>query len=272
FSTPRISSPEGSQKRRALQQRVQEITDLSPYLGWWRTVESQRPQGVAGDVIPSPDQFAAREPPRPIRDAVRFSVTSPMAVVRQRPCVLDVWAHPADAYDQVLEYVRLDPRARSGVSIRSKGPVPVGRGTRLVVRLSVPGLNWEDTDSVYWAGTIGNATFSFTVPAQAEQGDHLGYVQICVAGVEIARLSFLITVAETEGTVHDVSSRQRRVSTAFASYATEDRAEVLARIQGMLSVVPDLDIFMDVVALRSGERWQERLEEEITGRDVLYLF
>ena len=186
--------------------------------------------------------------------------------------MLDVWAHPADAYDQVLEYVRLDPRARSGVSIRSKGPVPVGRGTVLVVRLSVPSLTWEDTDSLYWAGTIGNATFSFTVPAQAEPGDHLGYIQICVAGVEIARLSFLITVAETEGTVHDVSSRQRRVSTAFASYATEDRAEVLARIQGMLSVVPDLDIFMDVVALRSGERWQERLEEEITGRDVLYLF
>ena len=29
---------------------------------------------------------------------------------------------------------------------------------------------------------------------------------------------------------------------------------------------------MDVVSLRSGERWQERLEEEITKRDVLYLF
>ncbi len=40
----------------------------------------------------------------------------------------------------------------------------------------------------------------------------------------------LITVAETEGTVHDVSSKQRRLSTAFASYATEDRAKVLARI------------------------------------------
>ncbi len=37
-------------------------------------------------------------------------------------------------------------------------------------------------------------------------------------------------------------------------------------------MAPDLDLFMDVGALRSGERWQERLQEEISGRDVLYLF
>jgi hypothetical protein len=29
---------------------------------------------------------------------------------------------------------------------------------------------------------------------------------------------------------------------------------------------------MDVMSLRSGERWEERLESEILNRDVLYLF
>ena len=62
------------------------------------------------------------------------------------------------------------------------------------------------------------------------------------------------------------------VGSAFASYATEDRDDVLARIQGMQQVARHLEIFFDVVSLRSGNRWEERLKSEILERDVLYLF
>lgn len=58
----------------------------------------------------------------------------------------------------------------------------------------------------------------------------------------------------------------------FASYASDDRDEVMGRIQGMLKIAPALDIFVDVLSLRSGERWEVRLEQEIAARDVLYLF
>ena len=40
----------------------------------------------------------------------------------------------------------------------------------------------------------------------------------------------------------------------------------------MLSIVPDLDIFLDVLSLRSGDQWQERVEAEIAERDAFYLF
>jgi hypothetical protein len=40
----------------------------------------------------------------------------------------------------------------------------------------------------------------------------------------------------------------------------------------MLKVFPDMDIFLDVASLRSGEDWQQRLEDEIVRRDVFYLF
>jgi hypothetical protein len=40
----------------------------------------------------------------------------------------------------------------------------------------------------------------------------------------------------------------------------------------MLKIVPDMDIFMDVLTLRSGDHWETRINEEIAARDVFYLF
>jgi hypothetical protein len=47
---------------------------------------------------------------------------------------------------------------------------------------------------------------------------------------------------------------------------------VLARVQGMLKVIPDLDLFVDVLDLRSGDRWEAHIREEISARDMFYLF
>jgi hypothetical protein len=63
-----------------------------------------------------------------------------------------------------------------------------------------------------------------------------------------------------------------RIRSAFASYASEDRDHVLARVQGMQKILPDLDIFVDVMSLRSGEHWKDRLQQEIVARDTFYLF
>ena len=65
---------------------------------------------------------------------------------------------------------------------------------------------------------------------------------------------------------------ERRYRKAFASYASEDRDAVLARIQGMQKVAPDLDVFLDALALRSGEQYERRLLALIPVQDVFYLF
>jgi HEAT repeat protein len=287
FDRPRLFSPEGSYQHEQLRKRIQRIADLTPYPTWQersrgRVLNARLRLGPAadtgpvagterGETIPALD-FRARDVPTAITDDVRFSVTSPTTVLPRQSTLLDVWAYTSEDYQVVLDYVRRDPRAHSGASLRSKGPIPVERGTTLAVRVCVPDLQWEGEDSLYWSGTVGNATFAFTVPSDAGEGDHSGLVQIYAAGIQIARVTFLIGVANIQGRVHDVTSRQQYITTAFASYASEDRNQVLARIQGMLSIVPDLDIFMDVMSLRSGEHWQDRLEAEIAKRDVLYLF
>lgn len=63
-----------------------------------------------------------------------------------------------------------------------------------------------------------------------------------------------------------------RPPSAFASYAHQDRDEVLRRVQGMRAFQPRLDVFLDFHSLHSGERWRERLEREIADRDRFFLF
>jgi hypothetical protein len=158
------------------------------------------------------------------------------------------------------------------VRIGSKGPAPVDRGTVLTVRLRIPAFQLEDEDTIFWTGTKGNANFPVTVPETARDGDHIGLACFFAGGLQIARVSFLVRVSMLANDIDDLTASEYRARSAFASYSSEDRKEVLGRIQGMLKVFPDLDIFLDVASLRSGEDWQQSLEHEIIRRDVFYLF
>jgi hypothetical protein len=62
------------------------------------------------------------------------------------------------------------------------------------------------------------------------------------------------------------------IKTAFASYATGERREVLARLQGIKKILPNVEVFLDVFSLRSGDNWREKLEEHVPTKDVFYLF
>lgn len=101
---------------------------------------------------------------------------------------------------------------------------------------------------------------------------YFGEVKIRLRDLQIAKLDFILEVGLEESVTDDITSFEKRCSTAFASYSHNDRNKVLGRIQGMLKVLPDLDIFLDVASLRSGENWLKRLREEIATRDLFFLF
>lgn len=63
-----------------------------------------------------------------------------------------------------------------------------------------------------------------------------------------------------------------RPPTAFASYASADRDEVIRRVQGMRAFQSGLDVFLDFHSLCPGEVWRVRLDEEIARRDRFFLF
>ncbi|MFO1432922.1 MAG: toll/interleukin-1 receptor domain-containing protein [Candidatus Competibacteraceae bacterium] len=60
-------------------------------------------------------------------------------------------------------------------------------------------------------------------------------------------------------------------TTAFASYASQDRLRVLDRVAA-LQISAGMDVFQDCLSLHSGEAWKEKLLQEILKRDLFLLF
>lgn len=212
------------------------------------------------------------EMPMPITDHVNFSVTGTSLVVPGKSYLLDVWAHLDDQRQEVIRRAK-EAYQEGDTRIETKGPVRVARGAILTVNLRIPDFIVKQAeDTILWVGQIGNARFRIGVPENAGLGRHEGTITVSLDGIQIAVLRFDLEVGLEESRVGQLQARERRVRSAFASYASEDRDRVAARLQGMRKALPELDLFWDVVSLRSGEFWRKRLKDEIARRDIFYLF
>lgn len=206
-------------------------------------------------------------------DAVHFGVTCPDSLASPDMAVVDVWAFLAAQRQQILEATRGEHRGP--VTLVSQGPVRVLRGTQLYARLWFDGLEVPDPlNQLLWLGEIANTTFVVKVPPRVKPGPRHGKVTILVGGMPLAHLSCVIEVGPRvrTRTTHSRTSAFDRAGRrrAFASYASPDRREVVARVQGLEKA--GVDVFLDVKNLRAGERYEARLLEEITARDVFFLF
>jgi len=90
----------------------------------------------------------------------------------------------------------------------------------------------------------------------------------------MGELTFMLNLAPAlaEPDFVDTGASLVAYRSAFASYVSEDRGEMLARVQGIKAVAPDLDIFIDALSLRAGDRWQQRIDQEVAARQRLPRF
>ena len=156
---------------------------------------------------------------------------------------------------------------------RSVGPVPLERGSVLSVSLEIDGLQVPNPHNrINWTGEIGNVFFVVSVPKDAAEGTRRAACYIKVNGLEVGRIDFVVKVAAAKGKNSDLEPEFTQHRSAFASYASEDRDMVLAAVSGMKKRSPKLEVFVDVMSLRSNDDWEERLMAEIEKADVFYLF
>lgn len=231
------------------------------------------PPGVSLDkAIPSGQTVSPYIPGDRV-DNVHFSILSPASIPPGDLFEIDVWAHFEDERLEIFEITRQEMGQRGETLVKSSGPVEMAHKTVLTVRLALEGLIVEETqNTMYWLGEKGKATFPVSVPEDAKPGRHRGCVYIYVEGLEITKIFFSVSVGKKATRKENVTSEIQHHLKAFASYAHADRDEVLARIQGMLKIMPSLDIFIDVKSLRSGQHWEAELQRTIISRDIFYLF
>jgi hypothetical protein len=112
--------------------------------------------------------------------------------------------------------------------------VKVARDALLAVSLYIPGINVEPCEElVLWEAEVASATFSVSVPPSAKHRLHQATAVVRVGGFKIAEVRFEVIVGQQGEGDPLRSAAGKAVHRAFASYAGEDRAAVLARVQGI---------------------------------------
>lgn len=164
----------------------------------------------------------------------------------------------------------LSPGARSHLGIKQ---CQWAFGTTVTVTLRARGLQVEPAERRFaWSGDQRIEEFDVTVPPDHPPGPVVLKFDASIEGVVVATLRIdLVVTTEVSAIKARTSATASAARTAFASYASGDRARVLDRIAAV-RISAGLDVFVDCLSLHPNEPWRERIDAEIRGRDLFLLF
>ena len=206
-------------------------------------------------------------------ELVNFSVFGPSVVSPNSSFILNVWAYGSEQREAMIERAV----TREGIDERgSRGGVKLPGKTELTIYLQLDEFEIKDPfQPIYWNGEITNIGFIVSAPINLGQGFYIGKVHILSNGLLISKMVFELSVKPAtditeEKSLKEAKSYLTQVNSAFASYSSEDREQVLMRVQGMSHA--GLDVFMDVLSLRSGQKWQSEIFDRIRKSDLFFLF
>lgn len=155
---------------------------------------------------------------------------------------------PKQAPDAVALAQEFDP----GTSRRGFAglQIPISHGCILDVELDMKGARVEEPIQRHaWHGRAEAVQFDVQIAVGQAEGPVRGSVVVRKEGIPIGRVGFRVMVAGKPSTL--LPSRQVedpvRFSSAFISYASPDRDEVLRRVQGIQAA--GIAFFQDVLAL-----------------------
>jgi hypothetical protein len=150
------------------------------------------------------------------------------------------------------------------------------KGSKLTLHLLMPGLDIDEPlQNVEWQGRPEPVQFAVYVPPAKSLVNVVGQVRVLLDNVPIGSIKFLLKIVE--GKISEQEKLPRRIEEkfhhydkAFVSYASEDRLEVLKRVQILKAL--RIEFFQDVLSLEPGERWGKELYKNIDGSDLFLLF
>jgi hypothetical protein len=210
--------------------------------------------------------------PRANEDEVHFGVSAPKAVKPAGSFIARFTAYVKDAEAEVKERLAKADRKRTKFQ-----PLPEScrwkRGTPVTVR--VIGDHFLSTpieQSFEWNGRAEIRSFQVRARQDAPADwTQLGF-EIFVAGLPVACLWLDIEISAEPRSAEEATGTGRLARSAFVSYASDDRPEVLGLLSAMTAHDSGFEVFYDWLDLAHGENWKPRLEKEIIQRDMLYLF
>jgi hypothetical protein len=221
-----------------------------------------------------------KDSPSIARDSVDCSVFAPQRIPIETQVLIQVSAHMPEQAGEVEGAAREsdpDARRRGATTLSTK----IARGSQLTLALRIPHLRIDTpVQEIIWHGRPVSIQFSVTAPknlltifaTSLWPVSSVASLSVSQDGVVIGQIKFILKIVRSLSVPDEQQQmgKAKRYHTAFISYASENRSEVLRRVQ-MLSMV-GITYFHDLLSLDPGERWAQQLYHHIDTSDVLFLF
>jgi hypothetical protein len=255
-----------------------------PAADWWED------RGIPDHGSPAPPPAPTPTPPwisagtGMIDDDVRFTVYRPQTLSPGVWASLMVFAHKTDLIEEPGK-PPLDPnkevqaiaRAHFGnIPVRDSGEdarSPVFRGARLRITVDLPRIECNPAEAGFdWWEPVHHVVFRLLAPPDLVGSVVRGAVRVWCGPLILGEVSLAIRVTASAPAVPPpaVPESVARYRKIFPSYSLRDRAIVDAFAE-VVRTFGD-EYLRDVVAIRTGEMWRDRLRELIEEADVFQLF
>ena len=219
------------------------------------------------------DEEPVEEQPTPTLTTVQLGASAPAKVRPGDEFTARFVAHGDEREREVRAALeQLSPRSshRLGVA-KTRWPV----GVEVQVKLQGRGLEIDEpVRSFVWSGTWDIVDFDVYVPDDARARTTVLKFDASVAGLPTGRVRVDLEIVPAGTSVDPASRVEGKAETftsAFASYATEDRLRVLDQVAAMQRLT-GIDVFLDCVSLRAGDNFERRIFEEVRKRELYLLF
>jgi serine/threonine protein kinase len=241
---------------------------------WTRSIR-KRPAGPRLDPARAP-RLAGSRPEAlgdPALDAVETSVFAPAKVRFGESFLVQVFVHLLEQGKQAVKMATLFDATATKRGFRTLAR-RVAPGTALTFDLRIPVLEVaEPVQSLVWHGRPESVQFGVDFPDNLTvPGVLVGTLTVIVESVPVGHVKFRLEIVTSGSRVREEASLcdAHPYESVFISYAAEDRAKVLARVQMLDSL--KIRYFQDILSLDPGERWERALYRHIDECDLFLLF
>jgi len=218
---------------------------------------------------PAPsDSSSPVQPVLPQSDDVQFRGAAPQNIRPGEYFNVKIMMYREDDYQRAdRETAAVAAQAKEA----SSGIHQAKRGEQFRIVLQSPDLDLDSgEETLVWNGIFATADFEVFLPENYDRKQLRLRGRVYSGDAVLTDLKLILQICAAAP--QQVVCEKVNLQTAFVSYASADREKVVARLQGVLLGRPDMDLFFDVESLRRGEAWEPRLYQEISRRDLFYLF
>jgi len=187
--------------------------------------------------------------------------------------LIQVWLHLPDQHDAVESKATSFDEEATQRAFQSLS-LALEENDALTLVLTSRGIQLDEaSQQIRWNGGIQSAQFFAFIPENFAKNKAIFTLRVFKDDLPIGHLKFIIKISKAAIVVPPkqvLGTEAKLYKKAFISYASKDRNEVLKRVQ-MLDKL-GISFFQDLINLNAGERWEQKLYENIADADLFLLF